>query len=322
MADIFSMDFIGRLANELGIPQSKLLNAIESCSSKSFPEPAPVEPSQKTVPNKATKTTKVKTIQNNEKHTCERIPRAKTEPCGKNASRFIEIDGEKHWYCGTEKSACFKSILTAQNRVTKSTASKVPSSAPKGGAKTNVDRAKESDIKSKSLADKITKKRKFNPVKTTIGKEIHYVDRETKIAFDRTTKEAYGLFKDGKIVELEDAQIRILEANNSLIREKSVKSKKDDLKKKISQKAKDDEIDKLQDEIESVDVGEESEEEGESESDVEEEGESESEADVESEVEGDESDIEEEGASDSDDIDLGSEDLDSDDIDLGSEDED
>lgn len=40
-------------------------------------------------------------------HKCERIPKNRTTVCGRNARN--EVDGK--WYCGTEKSGCYRAIL-------------------------------------------------------------------------------------------------------------------------------------------------------------------------------------------------------------------
>lgn len=92
---------------------------ISSLPKKKTPskEPQPQPPKKKT--------------QAAEKHRCERMKRG-GEGCTKNAMRSIDEDGTKRWYCGTEKSGCYKSILEQQKKSQHSNIAKTPkSSKPK-----------------------------------------------------------------------------------------------------------------------------------------------------------------------------------------------
>ena len=65
-----------------------------------------------------------------DKHSCERIPRGKSEPCGKVAKKCVDEDEETYWYCGTESSGCYKSIIGSTKRQVKAAASKTSSKNP------------------------------------------------------------------------------------------------------------------------------------------------------------------------------------------------
>ena len=202
-------------------------------------------------PPKKTKNVKSQKKGNSDVHKCDRIPRGKTEPCGKNAKNKVKSDGT-HWYCGTEKSGCYKAIMNAVNKSNTKSAPKGKSKAP--APKTNAGRKSSSDVKSKTLVDKLSKKSVINPRKIKIGKETHYVDSETRILFDKVTKEAYGeLSKDKKsVVPLSKKNIKFVEANGLKIREEKQSKKKANLKKKISKKMESSDSDSSDSEVENI----------------------------------------------------------------------
>ena len=45
-----------------------------------------------------------------ELHFCQRVPRGKTDPCGKKAKNFADINGKIMWFCGTESGGCYRII--------------------------------------------------------------------------------------------------------------------------------------------------------------------------------------------------------------------
>ena len=137
------------------------------------------------------------------KRTCDRIPRGKDEPCGKTAKN--ELDGK--WYCGTEKSGCYKSMISEKVKAKSTDEPKSKSKAAKGK---NGD-----EILDETLVGKTVKKSTaFHAKKVVLpdGTEIH-VDPKTKIVFHRD-RTAIGSLNKDKIVPLSDEQIRILETNN------------------------------------------------------------------------------------------------------------
>jgi len=345
---VFSTEFLEHLAAELGCETSDIEKAISSFG-EAAPAPKPVKPARKRVPAKAKASAAKKKANSSsgsasqnesesesedskpsasesddEKHTCDRVPRGKTDPCGKNAKNKVDDEGSVFWYCGTERSGCYKSILLAQKRQKKVAASKPKGKAPakkapapktttKPKAKkptTNAGRKTASDTKSKSLVHKVTKRQKLDIKKVKVGGKVLWVDSQSRVLFDRATQEAYGvLAKDNKTTEpLSEENIRWLEASGVAIRTEAETGKKGNLKKKLSKKGADDvdddeELDKLRGDVEDADTGADDEED----IDL---GGSEDEEDL-----GSEEDID---LGSDDEIDLGSDD----DIDLGSDDED
>lgn len=133
----------------------------------------------------------------NANHTCERVPRGKTEMCGKNAKKFITKDGETHWYCGSEKSGCYKAALGAVQRNT----------TPKKVVKSSV-------AKEQTLLDKIMEKKNFVVTKVVVDGKTLYMNTDNRVLFNSETSKAYGRLDDNdKIVPLTAANKRWLTAN-------------------------------------------------------------------------------------------------------------
>lgn len=228
MAD-FGNFLAKHLSNELGCSISNVEKALSSFHSAS------VKTSSEKTNNKKPQTT-------NEKHTCERIPRGHKEPCGKRAKNSVEdSDGNIHWYCGTEKNGCYKSVLGRINREKEKKASqtlsktisnekKGTSTAKKGTSQK--ERKKEADIKSSILCNKVLVTKKFiiKRYKMKDGSTV-LMDPNTRILFkhrktDKDTPKAYAkLTKDEEIVDLNDKEIRFLETNNVEINTKNGKKK-------------------------------------------------------------------------------------------------
>jgi len=96
------------LAKSLELEVTDVVEALNS-----FGSPQDPKKTSKSQPKKSSNKGKEKA----EIHTCERKPRGKNELCGKRAKNQIELlDGSKHWYCGTEKSGCAKSMRTYLKR--------------------------------------------------------------------------------------------------------------------------------------------------------------------------------------------------------------
>lgn len=287
---IFNSEFLEHLAAELGCEVSEIEKAIASFGEAS-PAPEPVKPTRKNVPPKPpvekpkASTKKSNAIEKDDednseddvsegseagdgkKHTCDRIPRGKTDACGKNAKNCIEgEDGNVNWYCGTENSGCYKSILLGQKRQTKAVASKPRGKQPPGkkeSAKappakesskastkkpsTNTDKKSASDVKTKSLVHKVTKHQTLDVKKIKVGEKVLWFDSQTRAVFDRDTKEAYAILgKDNKTIKpLTDEDIRLLEASGVPIRveekgKKASKTDEDDLDESQSDDEEDD----------------------------------------------------------------------------------
>lgn len=189
-----------------------------------------------------------------EKHQCERIQHGKEDPCGKNAKN--EVNG--HWYCGTENSGCYKSILGSIKRNEKADKKKPAAEPAKKPATKKVKSASEVNT------------RKING---------HIVDPERRIVFDKegTDGVAQGILaQDNKtIAPLTKKDIAWLEASGIAYLEKPPKkaaaSKKTASKEKpkkaaVSKKKKassdaEEEEDEVVETDEEVEVEEEEEEE-------------------------------------------------------------
>lgn len=288
---IFNAEFLEHLAAELSCEVSDIEKAIASFG-EAPPVPNPVKPDRKKVPAKEkplpakgkpsastsdeennSQNGEIESDSDGEKHTCDRIPRGKTDACGKSAkNRFEGDDGTVNWYCGTEKSGCFKSILLGQKRQTKLSVSKSKSGSnfskkdsvkapPAKKPSTNTGRKIASNAKTNSLLNKVSKRQTLDIKKIKVGNKVLWVDIQSRVLFDRGTQEAYAvLAKDNKTIQpLSDENIRWLEASGISIRiEES--GKKADLKKKLSKKAVDEiddeeELDKLRSNVDNGDTG-------------------------------------------------------------------
>lgn len=176
-------------------------------------------------------TPKKNTNNDGEKHTCVRVKRGQTEPCGKNAKN--EYDGQ--WYCGTEKSGCYKCIIGAAAR--KSANDNPSIKRTSGSSKTSKstgtleDRKKNAAKKSQTLIQKVNESRILNirKVEMSNGKSV-FMEEETRILFNPKTKEAYGKLnkKQTEIKKLSDENIRWLEANNHSIKQEESDDESED----------------------------------------------------------------------------------------------
>ena len=307
---MYTPKFLKHIANEVNCDVKELENAIESFSLTSD---EPIVSSKKE---------KSKTKSAEKDHTCERIPRGKTDPCGKKAKN--NADG--HWYCGTEKSGCYKSILGALTRKTKADAAKPLATTTRGPKKkpTLKEKKKNADAKSQNLIDRVIKRKKLQLKKITVGGKVRWIEHNRRILIDRATNEAYGeLSKKNKIVPLSDKNVRFLESSNISIRkddseETTGSKKKAALKKKIakvieeessSDEEDDDDQESDEDDKESDDEVEidSSDDEDDKESDEEDDKESDDEVEIDSSDDEDDDDQESEdesGESDGDELEL------------------
>lgn len=150
-----------------------------------------------------------------EEHKCERIPRGKSESCGKNARNSIEINGEVQWYCGTKDSGCYHSILSLNNKKEKN--EKIKKSVPEKQANPQ----KAADIKTKSLVHKIMKTDKITIKSIMVDDKKLYIDPKSRVLFHRDGVAYAMLDKDDKTISnLVDDKIRWLESCNVKIEQK------------------------------------------------------------------------------------------------------
>ena len=158
-----------------------------------------------------------------ENHTCERVLRGKTEPCGKKAKNSVVEDEEVHWYCGTEKSGCYKCILGAANRAKVSTAKKGmerTSTKKKGG---NAQRLSEADIKSRALVNSVTGIKTLNigAVRDKKTGTKYYMESTRRFLVDRNTNSVYGKLSDDKkfkVLPLSQSDVKFLEGKGISIK--------------------------------------------------------------------------------------------------------
>lgn len=225
------------LAKKLDVSIEDVTEALESFSPKSEPM---VVSKKKTEPKKAVTPPPKKQVKDApvakktdktvEKHLCERIKKGQSEKCGKNASKCIEEGKKKRWFCGTEKGGCYHSELNilakkesekeSVSKNAKSTATK-KSSAPK----TNEDRKVSSEVKSKSLVQKVIKQLDILPKKVN-GKTLH-MEKISRALIDPNTREFYGILDDDNqtVLPLDSKTIKMVESAGHTIRqEKAVKT--------------------------------------------------------------------------------------------------
>jgi len=150
-------------------------------------------------------------------HECERIPKGKSEQCGKTPTRSIldNESGELRWYCGTEKSGCYKIVFANISKgKTRAKAKKIPKQVSKPS--TNRGRKEAADAKSIILAKKIIPASDvhISRYETKNGKFVR-MEKETRILFRLDTKEAYGVLAgdDKTIKKLGATEIRWLETH-------------------------------------------------------------------------------------------------------------
>jgi hypothetical protein len=226
---LFSDEFIKHLAKELDCSPKNIRRAISTYDSS---EQATVVP-KKTKVKKTGKQVTIKKKDDNEKHLCERVKRGKTEPCGKNAQNRLMVNGKEQWYCGPKSgnSGCFSVMLKQQanNNLSKQNdEDKEQKTTYKSltGLKKN---KKDSVTKSKDLLTKTIHTHDYKPRKVkTKGGETVYADPTTNIVFDRETKEAYGKYKNKKVIPLESEDIRRLESDGQKIRREDKDSESSD----------------------------------------------------------------------------------------------
>lgn len=215
---LFSKQLVNHLSNELDCNKEDVENALNSFLPNSKPEKDVKKSSKNT--------------------TCERIPRGRADPCGKGAKNsLIDLEGVERWYC----APCYK---CAQNKIQrekeKNASENIAKEATKPGKKKNTnstqkERKKEADIKSEVLCRKVTRTNRINAkrYKMKNGTTV-FMDRDTRILFEPAKNKgdepkAYAkLDEDEEIVDLEDKEIRFLEANNVAIKQKKSKKVKDD----------------------------------------------------------------------------------------------
>ena len=158
-------------------------------------------PKKKTIP--ATPVEKPKK-QSAEKHSCERKKRDGSD-CPKNAIRSIEIGGNTHWYCGTEKSGCYKSVMEQQKKTQQQNITDLSTKTAKSKKKSNqqID----------SLLDKLSTAAKntleFQKIKDPKLGMIHLNAKYRFVCNDN--KVVIGKLSGDKIIDLTDEDIKILD---------------------------------------------------------------------------------------------------------------
>lgn len=201
------------------VKKSKAPSSSESSKNTEHDSSSESEPKKKSKKNKSTSKSsesseeppskaKGKGKGKSETHKCERIPNGKTEACGKNAVRSIEVNGETKWYCGTEKSGHYKAALGAQERNKKS--------------ETNKNSSKKED------------KVKF--LKHNVNNTTYYWNPESRVVVDRNTEKAYGMMnKKDKVVPLSKDAEKWCIKNSIQIKSESESSEKSKSSSKSSE---------------------------------------------------------------------------------------
>ena len=259
MSIYFGKEFFDHLSETLDVDSEKIKEAFDcysvdrvplskskaKCSdvstskSKKVHEPSEEDDTKKFIKSSVEKASSKKAASKSS-HTCERIPRGKSEPCGKPAKNSIDVEGEEKWYCGSEKVGCYHSVLSSVSKVEKGNKAKKVSKAndsdeeKKPAKQVTKQPAKspkktQAEIKSQSLIHKIIKK--DNIVTRTIlvkGDKLH-IHPESRVLFRRDGV-AYGeLHKDNvTILPISDSNVRWLESCNTKIEQISKNERSDE----------------------------------------------------------------------------------------------
>jgi len=159
-------------------------------------------------------------------HKCERMPRGKSEMCGKPSKKSIDVEGETKWYCGTENSGCYKSILGSQTKQEKEEKSK--KSIPEKLSTSEPKKSSE-DIKGQSLIHRIVKTSRIDTRSIMVDGSKLNIHYDTRILFHRDGL-AYGVLdKDNKtILPFNDENVRWLEAHNVKIEQQNKKEESEE----------------------------------------------------------------------------------------------
>lgn len=188
------------------------------------------------------------------KKVCERVKRGKSEPCGVKATNsIVDEKGVEHWYCGSEKTGCYKCMLGQEKKVKNKKVDK-QIIAEKSETKKTV-----SSVKKPNILDAVAaKQHTVNPKKyQTKTNGIVFLEMEQRILFDPETREAYGCLDDDNdtILPLTKKQLGWLEVHNLPIRDNEVQEKKAPLKKRIMDANDDDTLSELKKELIKKEIG-------------------------------------------------------------------
>lgn len=214
MSHLFDAGLIRHLANTFEVTEEAVIAALntfcpevvkvkkqvlpprDNSSNSSIPAPVELKKEKVKAPPKTTG--------KKSNHTCCRLKKGSVDPCGKPSKRSVTVDGEEKWYCGTERSGCFKIMMaTAQKFETK----KVDQSLKSQAVKT--DPAK---VKTKVL-DIISKGEKITFSKTRHGEGHIYRNKETNFVSNQETNKVIGKFDKAlkKVVPLKEEDYAELE---------------------------------------------------------------------------------------------------------------
>jgi hypothetical protein len=199
-------EHIANQLNEEGVDVST--EQIQSHMDSYVEEPAPKAKAGKKVVAKS------KASKEPEVHTCERTINGKdgSRICGKNAANELN----DMWFCGTEKSGCYKTAMSKSAPAPKAKAAK--------GKAAPVAKAKASNV-----IQKVQKKERLNLVEVPQGSGIWVDLVHFRMVYSQDPKETYGILDedDETILPLTEEAVAFAEAHNVPIREvkKAAKSK-------------------------------------------------------------------------------------------------
>jgi len=152
-----------------------------------------------------------KTSDEEEEHTCERTIGGKegSRICGKKAKNELN----DMWFCGTEKSGCYKSALGKAATAPKTKAKVVPA---KGSAKG----------KAAGVVQKVVKKERISLTEVPSGSGIWVDLNNFRTVYSQDPKEAYGILDedDETILPLTEEAVAFAEAHGLPIRKKTTKT--------------------------------------------------------------------------------------------------
>jgi len=229
---LFNYQFVEYLAKELNIEEKKIESVLGHFMVPKGKNIAVKNVNEQKVEKKEENTKKPLKLESRDTetiHYCENIQRGKQYACGseemakekgvknrKRATKFIEINGKKSWYCGTEKSGCYKSAKGAAEKAEQKNQvlDNVNTSAPKKS---------EVEIKSKVLDN--SRRVKLRCKKMILNGKNIYFDPELLYVANEVTKQVYGkLSLDKKTIEDLTEDINFLDKNDIPFEEKKKNS--------------------------------------------------------------------------------------------------
>jgi len=206
---VFTGNLVTHLATSLDVDVSDVEKALDSFTGAKTIE-------KKKIPSleKATVLDTSKPKKTDETHPCERVKKGKTDPCGKNSTHYIVVEGVNHYYCGNT-TGCYPIEMKARAKTELQAVKEEKSKETK--KKTSVPVENQSPI---SLINKIVQSKKLDcvPKQLSTGETV-FMEKTTRALFDKNTQECYGILgDDNTILPVNDKITRWVESQGLIIK--------------------------------------------------------------------------------------------------------